>query len=63
MACGIQSNEKIVRISNYAKRLLAGSSLEEIANEDGITLEEARRVISEIESINPCLYIQLKSKL
>lgn len=63
MACGIQSSERFVRISSYAKRLLTGSTLEEIAKEDEIAVEDVKRIVDEIENINPCLYMQLKDKL
>lgn len=47
----------------YAKMILEGISIEDIALDDDTTVEVVEALIEDIKNVNPYLYNQVKEKL
>lgn len=55
--------ERIEKMTQYAKAVLLGSSIETVAKEKCTTVEEVKAVLRDIQNINPGLYMQVKEKV
>ncbi len=50
-------------LSRYAVAILTGEPLHELANKEGMTVEQMNEFLKEIDVVNPPLYKQLQDKL
>lgn len=51
-----------LRMGQYAAEFLKGQSVEQIAEMDGVPVEEVEGMLEEIRDINPYLYKQVVAK-
>lgn len=54
-----KETERYRKLGEYAARVLKGQSMQEIADDEGKTLEEIETALRAIKPINPYLYKQL----
>jgi hypothetical protein len=56
-------SKKIEVLTRYAIKILSGESLEQIAEEEEISVEKLKERIKNIRFYNPALYKQVKEKM
>lgn len=50
-------------LSHYSVAILTGMPLDELAKKEGMTVEQMREFLKEIDVVNPHLYRQLQDKM
>jgi len=58
-----EETKKYDVLASYAVAILKGQLLEEVAEQAGMTVEEMKAKLGEIDEVNPPLYKQIQEKL
>lgn len=63
MCMNRKPDPKYDALSRYAVAILTGQPLHELATKEGMTIDQMKEFLKEIDVVNPPLYKQLQDKL